>query len=441
MAVGAINAQTIFSSDFSSWASGAPTDMVGAKTNLDAANITQVSTGAIYGTDLVQLENTTSSHKRFTTVAQSVEEDTTYHIEIYAKGKGDVRMGLFDGDLDGEDYGYAYGAYIAINSPTTSMYTQAFTSDTTTSAAEFMISLRNTDAASGHIQIDSMVVKKGAFVPPPAPSTKSIYEIQSNTTDGDLSYYEDSVVNTGGIVTALNILNGVQKGYYIQSGVGAYSGIYVFDGVNTVAKGDSITLTGTVDEYYNATQLGYISNVTVVSQYNDVPVTLLSTAGVASEMYESVLCQVINANCTALPDNYGEWTVNDGSAALLIGDFLFPYTPSIGTAYNVTGIATYAFSAWKIYPRDGNDISEYTTPVSISENNSVLTNIYPNPTTSGIVNIEVTENTELVVIDLLGNVVLSKSLNNTLNTVDVSTLAAGNYILKVGTSVQQLMVK
>lgn len=269
---------------------------------------------------------------------------------------------------------------------------------------------------------------------------KSIYEIQSNVSSADISYYVDSVVNTGGIVTAVNLFQGAQKGYYIQSGVGAYSGIYVYDNTNIVQRGDSITLTGTVEEYYESTQLGFVSNVTIVNQFNDVPATLISTAGVANEMYESVLCKVVNATCGSLPSgaNYNEWDANDGSGVTSVDDFLFLYTPSVGTSYNITGVVAYAFSAWKMYPRDANDVSVYS---SIEENAGVLTNVYPNPSVNGIVTVEVSEATDLVVMDLLGNVVLSQSLLNTVNTVDVSNLAAGNYVLKVGSSVQQLMIK
>lgn len=296
-------------------------------------------------------------------------------------------------------------------------------------------------------QIDSVFVAEAGtpfentvIGTPVTASTKTIYEIQSNVSSADISYYEDSVVNTGGIVTAVNIFNGAQKGYYIQSGVGAYTGIYVYDPSNIVERGDSITLTATVEEYYESTQLGFTSNVTIVSQFNDVPATLISTSAVANEMYESVLCKVLNATCGSLPSgaNYNEWDANDGSGVTSVDDFLYLYTPVVGTSYNVTGIVAYSFSAWKMFPRDANDVAIYS---SVKENNSVLTNVYPNPSVNGIVTVEVSESSELVVMDLLGNVVLSQSLLNKVNTIDVSNLAAGNYVLKVGSSVQQLMVK
>lgn len=440
MAITAMNAQTIFSTNFSSWNAGALTDMAGAKTNIGAANILQISTGATYGTDLVQLVNATNSHKRFTTLAQAVKEDTTYHIEVYAKGKGDLRMSLFDGDMDGADGGYqAYGPYISINSNTTAMYTQSFTSDTTTTLAEFIVSLRNTDPTMDHIQIDSMIVKIGAYVPP---AGKTIREIQSSVDASGLSTYTGSSVITGGIVTAI-YTHSLYGGYHIQNGNGAWSGIFIEDLTNVPAIGDSVTLSGRVEESFGYTQITDIEDYVRVSEFNIIYPTIVTTLDAGSEMYESVLCKVINANCQTLPNTYKEWEVNDGSGAILTHDRFFEYpSVQIGTAYNITGIINYSYSKWSINPRDGNDVSVYAgTPISVEENYAVLTNVYPNPTTSGNVTVEVSENASLIVLDLLGNVVVSNEVRTGTNNIDISKLAAGNYILKVGTSVQKLMVK
>lgn len=272
---------------------------------------------------------------------------------------------------------------------------------------------------------------------PPAPAVvKTITELQSNVSSADVSYYKDSTVTTTGIVTGINVYNGVRKGYYLQDGVGAWTGIYVYNPSSTCSRGDSVTVTGTVDEYQEVTQISNVTNTVIGSSLNDVAPTLIATYPTSYEEYESVLVKVVNANCTAGTDTYGNFQADDGSGYVKVTDALFAYTPSVGTAYNIAGIMQY-YLYFKLAPRDANDVSVYT---SVKENNAVLTNVYPNPS-NGIVNIEVTENTELVVLDLLGNVVISRPLMNTLNTVDVSSLAAGNYILKVGSSVQQLMVK
>mgnify|MGYP003645469500 CR=1 FL=1 len=70
-------------------------------------------------------------------------------------------------------------------------------------------------------------------------------------------------------------------------------------------------------------------------------------------------------------------------------------------------------------------------------------NIYPNPTNSGFVNITTKANTavNVTVFDVLGKQVLSKTLNN--NTLDVTSLTTGVYILKLnqnGTSTTKRLI-
>lgn len=69
--------------------------------------------------------------------------------------------------------------------------------------------------------------------------------------------------------------------------------------------------------------------------------------------------------------------------------------------------------------------------------------IYPNPVTNGIVNIKTTSNTvvEAAVFNVLGKQVLSSTVNN--NTLDVSNLNSGIYILQLnqnGTSTTKKLV-
>lgn len=272
------------------------------------------------------------------------------------------------------------------------------------------------------------------------PVAKTIEEIQSDVdSNGDSNFRNDSVI-TSGIVTAVNIYQGSQKGYYIQDGVGPWKGIYVKDTVNSINRGDSITITAIVDEYYNCTELKGVTSFSLVSQYNDVAPTTVSTANVGAEQYESVLIKVINATCNTLPSGatFGDWIINDGSGDINVDKRLYQYQPNLNQSYNVTGIVGYAFSTWQIYPRDANDIQLY---VSINKNNNILTSVYPNPSINGVITVEVSKDVDLIILDLLGNVVMSKRLNNNINKIDVSNLASGNYIVKVGLETNMIMVK
>ncbi len=455
MAIGAVNAQAYLGKDFEDQDvnSGGFTTQVVTGTldwgiqefsNNNFAKMSNFSGGTSneseswYITPAVDLSSATSPIFSFANSANFAGAD----LEVFMSTDYDGTSAPSSASWSAMTANLSTGSYEWVNSGELSV-------SSTSATTYFAFKYTGTANDGKTWQVDSVFVAEAGTVfentvigTPATASEKTIYEIQSNTINGDESFYVDSVVTTGGIVTAVNIFQGDQKGYYIQSGVGSYSGIYVFDGNNTVVKGDSVIVTGTVDEFFASTQIGFVTNLSIVSNFNDVPVTLLSTAGVAQEEYESVLCQVVNANCTALPNNFDEWKVDDGSGEVFVADFLFLYSPTLGTAYNVTGVVAFAFSEWKLYPRDGNDVTVYNgQPVSINENNEVLTAVYPNPVANGNVTIEVTENTSLVVLDLLGNVVLTNALVSGVNTINVADLAAGNYIVKVGTSVQQLMVK
>ncbi len=270
----------------------------------------------------------------------------------------------------------------------------------------------------------------------------TIYDIQYTTDASGDSPLKDSIVKTYGIVTAVVFQNSTQKGYYLQDGIGAWNGIYVFDGNHTIQRGDSLMVIGTVAEYYNSTQLGYVDSVVVVSSYNDVSPVVITTADVASEMYENVLCQVQNATCSQLPNtaNHNEWTINDGSGDTHVDDFLFSYTPAIGTAYNVTGIVAYAFGNFKMYPRDANDITLASSSTGIEENNSIF-KIYPNPVGSGVLTIVLDNNASLSIVNMLGSVVLSQPIYAGNNTINVAHLPAGNYIVRINEKTSMLVVK
>jgi len=63
---GAMNAQ-VFTSGVEAWTDSLPDDFVGSKTNIALSDIGQVDANPHSGTYAVRLENTTTSHKRFTT--------------------------------------------------------------------------------------------------------------------------------------------------------------------------------------------------------------------------------------------------------------------------------------------------------------------------------------------------------------------------------------
>jgi len=179
-----------------------------------------------------------------------------------------------------------------------------------------------------------------------------MHQIQGQT---DSSPMEGQIVITSGIVTA-----DFSSGYFLQDGAGAWNGIYVYGYGAGVDVGDELTIEGEVDEYSGFTEIKNVSQTTVNSVGNALPVvSVLSTNNCNTEDHESVLVQttgICDSENPDVPDDWGEWSINDTSGAIRIDDSGFLFEPVLGTNYQVTGPIHYKNSAFKIEPRDASDI-------------------------------------------------------------------------------------
>lgn len=417
--------QIVFQSDLSSWDStGNPTDFFGSKTSISAANVTQVTTGAIHGTSFANVLNSGSSHKRLTTQPITVIPGRTYIIKMWIAGTaGDVRVNYYD--LSGSSYG-SYTSYQTVSGTALTVYTDSIVAPSGCTSLEYIISLRNT-AALG-IGLDSVSISGVVGPPPPPPSysAKTIYQIQYTTATSGDSPYEDSLIETTGVVTGTH-----SRGYFIQDGNTAWNGIYVYDNVNTPSRGDKITVKAKVKEYYNLTELTNVDTMITVSTGNALPTPIaLNTTTIADEKYEGLLVKVSAVMCVDSNAGNGEWDVaNTAMDSLPVDDLIFRYTPVLYQGYDVTGLVHYSFGEYKLEPRDSMDIVQ-SLVVSIDEvNNGLSFKAYPNPvenifTLSGI-NLETAQ-----IYTTTGKLVRTITLN-TINTIDVSDLKDGVYILKV----------
>lgn len=181
----------------------------------------------------------------------------------------------------------------------------------------------------------------------------SIYDIQyTDAVEGDSPYLGQTVV-TSGIVTAAS-----SSSYFVQSGEGAWHGIYVYSSEDP-AVGDSVIFTAEVDEYYNLTELKNVTNYIHIDSDITVPSPVtVATNDLNNEMYEGVLVNA-EGTCTDSSLGYGEWELDDGSGPIVIDEMYYEFTPTQGQDYSVTGPLNYSYGAFKIAPRDSNDISEY----------------------------------------------------------------------------------
>ena len=416
------NAQVVFQSNFSSWNGGVPTDWFGDKTSLEADSISEVTTGAVYGTSAANVVNTESSHRRLTTQNLTVTGGQGYEIKFWVKGTGEIRTALFD-----TTYG-AYNNYIQVNASAWEMHSQTLTANANSDSAQFILSFRYT---GNDFMIDSVSIEEVTITIPDV----SVYDIQYTTDASGDSPYKDQTVRTHGVVTAV-----LSSGYFIQSGNGPWSGVYVYDSNNAgnVAIGDSVVFEALVVEYYNLTELKNVANFSIEANGMAVNYAEIPTGDVASEMYEACLVKVNDATCTNTDLGYGEWELNDNSGACRVDDKIYPYTPTLDQHYNVTGVVDYNFSNYKILPRSESDIVVVT---GINSVNASKVQIYPNPAVD-FVNIKTQEKGANVQIsDITGKVVYTTTMTTNNASIDVSNYKNGVYFVKVNNSVYKIVKK
>lgn len=423
-------AQVVFQSGFETWTDNVPTDWNGARTNLPTTGMAQVSDNVHGGSFAVRLTNAATGHLRFSTQDVAVVAGQTYEVRFWARGNGEVRLGLYDG-RPGNGYS-SYTNYAPVSGSTwiEVVLTVACTNDTT--AGQFILSLRNT-VDPEHLVVDDVTISTTA---PEEPTAATIAAIQGTTTADGSSTFDGVLVQTSGIVTGVvTNTSGTINSYFIQDGTGANSGIFVFGTPPTaVAMGDDVTLIGRVDEFNNLTEIVGVTSLTVNSSGNTLPAAEnLSAATAATEPWEGVLVRVVDLRCNNLPDNTNnfQWLGSNWQGSILIDDLIYDTTPTVGNYYNVTGIVTYTFSEWKLEPRMASDL-ETSSSIGVDEVAGNNLRTYPNPaTTTLFVDLSAMEGrSEVELVDATGRPALRTS-STALMQLDVNSLASGMYTLNV----------
>jgi hypothetical protein len=250
--------------------------------------------------------------------------------------------------------------------------------------------------------------------------TTSVYEIQFSEDPSGISPLEGQMVQTGGIVSAVK---DDTTAFFIQNGIGAWSGIYVYDNVNFPQVGDSVTFTAEVVEFYSLTELKNISDFVIVNSNNTVAFTEVTPEMANSEPYEGVLVRLSNVQCNSALNQFDEWTVSDGTNSAIISDFLYTYTPILNQYYNVTGVVDYSFDEFKVCPRNSADVTSVSNLLSYELDNL---EIFPNPSNGKI---QLKESGKLDVYTLSGQLVFSALLSN--KVVDLHEFSSGTYFCKL----------
>jgi len=260
---------------------------------------------------------------------------------------------------------------ISGNPPSSPIRTASNASDTTFSdpgldwgqTYYYALQTKNTDnntAWSNEVQV--VIADSGS-----SSDYLTCYQVQGQQAESPFDGQTVSV--TGIVVVAGDEYYSSSAAYAVimDEGGGEWHGLTLYGtDVSSLARGDSITITGTIDEFDNFggwvdtfTELVYPTEIVIHSTGHTLPSPEpLDTGDAGQEQWESVLVSVTNVTVTEDDLGYGEWAVSDGSGDIRIDDLGdYTYTPSIGDTFSeIIGVCWYSFDNFKIEPRNDSDL-------------------------------------------------------------------------------------
>jgi hypothetical protein len=164
-------------------------------------------------------------------------------------------------------------------------------------------------------------------------------------------------------VVALRPDDGSARGFYVQDGIAAFSGLFVYTAGKSpgVAAGDWVTLLGRYDRYYESDQLVLVALLAREPGLPTIPALLTQVSEIAdggplAQAFDSMLVEVEDVLVTAenpdAPSDYDEFALGSG---LRVDDLLTPEldnTFPLGTHFaRVTGVLGQSFDHQKLWPR------------------------------------------------------------------------------------------
>ena len=260
----------------------------------------------------------------------------------------------------------------------------------------------------------------------------TIIEVQG---EDDTSPWLSAVVKVAGTVT--HVVNGT--GFFMQDANAVWSGIWVTSTETIgILEGNGVEVTGTVVENLNYI---YFDNVTTI---NAIKVNLVNSGltveaiVVASafeakkEKYESVFVKVKSARALAVDITTGAWVIHtEDSIDIVVNDWLFSYTPTIGNLYNVSGVINGQGNNYKLEPRKDVDVVDLTTSSVYQTLINEQFKVYPNPFNDKIYIDNSDKLTRVVVINIAGQRVIDVEYPG--HEIRTDNLVSGIYVVSMFT--------
>ena len=265
-------------------------------------------------------------------------------------------------------------ADVTMSNTTGDTYTGTIPAQTAGTTVTFSITAVDNDDST------TTSTESSYLVNPTGGEITAIYDIQYTTDSSGDSPLNGETVTISGIVTAEFWGSSSNRYLYVQDAEGPWNGVVCFEYggwdtfdfssstgiVHSVAEGDSVTVTGTVDEYYNLTEIVDVTEVIIhgpaVNMISPAIVTpgQIMTGGSETEAYEGCLVEIDNVTVDNADLNNGEWSVTDGTNSVRVDDIWnYYYFPLSGQALaEVVGVMTYTYSDAKLEPRLARDVVE-----------------------------------------------------------------------------------
>lgn len=287
---------------------------------------------------------------------------------------------------------------------------------------------------------------KGTFFYRVTDRPLTIYDIQYTPFTNGRTAYLGAVTSVSGIVTVdtsemyqAPLTTGGTNAWYMQTSDQPWNGIWITGPDSVLAslqKGDSVTVTGTIQENFDVTRIGNSTAVVKHASNRPVPPPVVLTTGTfgpsvgngtpGAEQWEGMLVRFNNVVVSNINPTFAdptEYEIDDGSGPIIVrrdGRNRYSNVPGdtvigksiirqyYGFSY-VQGIMYYSFNRYKVTPRGDADFGVLTSVFPSDRpfvaGAFVLEQNYPNPfnpSTTIDYNVPMAGNVKVEVFNILG---------------------------------------